>query len=366
MIAPRPTKRPPPTDDRGRPVTLLRSAGFAEWPLEGDPRISALMRRMELARRPGVRLMPLIAVTWAGLTLALIFAIRRWWPGAPGWLGPGIQGAVGGLVLTLLFRALLRARAPQIAPMLTDEGLCASCGYNLAGVTPAQDGLITCPECGAAWSPTRMRRRRPFEPASVMGNPLEALGHRRGGPRRSHRAPTTRDALGRRVDLARAHLIREVRAATGERRGRLLAARRDIARAGRWTRRALIALLVSLLPICAAALLAWNRLPPQAFAALIIGYFAATGLAFALHAILTRRAVAPALLARGLCPTCAAEIGPPDPATGLAECPACYGVWRPPPGAPAPTPSSAPALAEPSPLASTPADAAAHRTPPAA
>ena len=72
-------------------------------------------------------------------------------------------GVVGFLALMHVIRAAAaRWGAEQVAPVIVSEGLCAACGYNLHGSKPEPDGCIVCPECGAAWSASRVRRSAPF------------------------------------------------------------------------------------------------------------------------------------------------------------------------------------------------------------
>lgn len=37
---------------------------------------------------------------------------------------------------------------------------CLSCGYDLTGIPPADDGCVVCPECGAAWDFDAMNTNR--------------------------------------------------------------------------------------------------------------------------------------------------------------------------------------------------------------
>jgi hypothetical protein len=46
---------------------------------------------------------------------------------------------------------LRRLLARTAASRMRKGGLCASCAYPLNGLTPADNALVTCPECGAKW-----------------------------------------------------------------------------------------------------------------------------------------------------------------------------------------------------------------------
>lgn len=55
------------------------------------------------------------------------------------------------VVFTVAGWLALRRNARQIRTILLTHNHCASCGYALAAIPAAADGLTTCPECGAAW-----------------------------------------------------------------------------------------------------------------------------------------------------------------------------------------------------------------------
>lgn len=44
-----------------------------------------------------------------------------------------------------------RAGGERIARIYARASFCGSCGYDLKGLTPAEDGCTVCTECGSAW-----------------------------------------------------------------------------------------------------------------------------------------------------------------------------------------------------------------------
>lgn len=64
------------------------------------------------------------------------------------------------LVLVARRRRLRRA-ASEVAEILLHNGLCPACAYSLRGHY-GEDGVVVCPECGAAWRAERVVRRHTF------------------------------------------------------------------------------------------------------------------------------------------------------------------------------------------------------------
>lgn len=57
-------------------------------------------------------------------------------------------GLCGGLLVPARVRRRLAVAAVEAAKR---DAVCAGCGYDLAFTPPVDDGLVTCPECGARW-----------------------------------------------------------------------------------------------------------------------------------------------------------------------------------------------------------------------
>lgn len=93
--------------------------------------------------------LPVLASAWsvapgslgriaAQIVIAICFAMFAWW----------------------LFLGRIRlARADRIIDIYLADGRCASCGYLLEDLSPAEDGCVVCPECNAAWRLDRIRAK---------------------------------------------------------------------------------------------------------------------------------------------------------------------------------------------------------------
>lgn len=142
-------------DDRGRKVPLyrldrgwMRMDGRSDVPPKAFGRIrSRLLRetRYGMGGRPSILI---------GLVV-LYSAIASWslWMGAPGFVVWPYVGMIG---LLAIGAVTYRTRLPKVeretmVHAMLEECLCASCAYDLSRVRTDGKGLVTCPECGAAW-----------------------------------------------------------------------------------------------------------------------------------------------------------------------------------------------------------------------
>ena len=58
-------------------------------------------------------------------------------------------GAVANVLVSMAFARRFARRAGKVC---LEAGLCAACGYQVAGSCAVEaDGCLVCPECGAAW-----------------------------------------------------------------------------------------------------------------------------------------------------------------------------------------------------------------------
>jgi hypothetical protein len=79
------------------------------------------------------------------------------WVIGPHAAGLAIFSFVLAPVMAVLLTALAAARTAWrergwgLRRGMGARGLCAACGYDLAGHEPEADGCRVCPECGAAW-----------------------------------------------------------------------------------------------------------------------------------------------------------------------------------------------------------------------
>jgi hypothetical protein len=90
-----------------------------------------------------VALFPL--VIGAGVLGPMVSDPRRWWT----FLAFVPMAVLPVMMTTFVMR---RSIAQRIARRYIRAGYCPSCGYDLAGVAPSQDGTRCCPECGGVWA----------------------------------------------------------------------------------------------------------------------------------------------------------------------------------------------------------------------
>jgi hypothetical protein len=103
----------------------------------------------------------------------------------------GAPAAVWGVVVPLwlvmvwqLNRLLARRgnakRTRRVGSLLASHGLCPTCAYSLADLSPEADGCTVCPECGGAWRRALFAAGGPALPGSPR---LSHTGWRRHLPR---------------------------------------------------------------------------------------------------------------------------------------------------------------------------------------
>lgn len=142
-------------DDRGRRHPLASSD---ITPGGGDPERAERLRRASLGPREPVSRTEIVRGIRCGLlaipvliAAALVPAFVAFKTNLP-WWGKILVPIPASVVATLLMIALVRRVAPRrIARDMVRAGYCASCGQDLTGLEPHEDGCTVCPECGAAW-----------------------------------------------------------------------------------------------------------------------------------------------------------------------------------------------------------------------
>ncbi len=335
--------RPRPVhDDRGQPTDLLltRQAGRCDWPLAGDDRVRRLIDRLIAATRPANQNAWFIGLVVIG-PLALFGTSAVVSGLSPGLAGSIPRGLIGGLVIAPIallagwrVHRAVRARAGQFIRLTLQEGLCAACGYNLVGLAPEQDGRVVCPECGSAWGADRIENAAPFAPGARLGDVAPRLIRSAApmGP-----VQTLRDDRGQPRVLVHPRLRRERRTASTEHHERLRRAARRTARIGRFVRWPVAAVLIAM--GCGIASILWwaaMQVGLRGTGTLLLVAFVGPLMFFALGlGVLlgnfgyNARRVRAALLAEGLCPSCAALLAGRTPeADGLTLCPVCDAAWR--------------------------------------
>lgn len=63
----------------------------------------------------------------------------------------GIMMILVCVVMLLLALPFARGRARRAGAACLEAGVCAACGYVVAGSEAGEDGYVVCSECGATW-----------------------------------------------------------------------------------------------------------------------------------------------------------------------------------------------------------------------
>lgn len=316
------------TDDEGKPVRLLDTAGMSEWPSKGDERIERMLVRVRtgLSRRdaPMILLGFLIWLAFVGVYVALSF----WFPVLSHGSG-AVFVVIANLTALLIWRLRLRAGARRFVELVLEDGLCPICGYNFAGLNfegLGPEALVRCPECGSSWLRGRIERAAPFAPGSSLALPTRLVRQRQRGPG----SWSVIDDAGSPVKLVHPRLSKPIDAAASPgHRARLLGAQAIIRGNRRWVRGSVAALLVlvavGLLIGCAADDLAY--LPIAFMVDTVLGVLAIAAWLgnFAYSPLFVRRV----MLENALCPTCGADLQRMRP-TGIhnrIRCSQCRSEW---------------------------------------
>ena len=221
----------------------------------------------------------------------------------------------------------------RMVDILLADGLCPGCLYNLAAQAE-EEGLVRCPECGGRWSASRIARRHEF----VVRTETEIQRHKRWwrsmggidawGPTRIN------DDRDQTRPIVSGRLRQQVRAATGARRDRLLAARREIGRERR-IRRWLVAGFIGL--AYAATTVSILRSGVSA-GSLAVDVFLGVCLVWVTVSFpmmivrgnmgFTAGRLRDAMLRHSMCPSCGFDLAEERGADGLIECDECGAGWR--------------------------------------
>lgn len=240
-------------------------------------------------------------------------------------------------VMAVVFRRRLRDRISTVGPSLvsaiTQDGLCATCLYQLGGLVPEADGCLVCPECGSAWRAERVKNAEPFlEHQSGMDAARLVLRHMDG----TILVSNFQDDRGRACPLVHPWMRRAIRSAdTPELKDRIRQARRQVLMNRLWLR-VPIAIIFGLFGVGTIAIVLWARpagaLRITTLPGILVGVLSMLGLA--VWVIFGRfgyggAQVASILLKHRLCPACAADLADAkaDP-DGCAVCPDCARAWR--------------------------------------
>ncbi|MFG0259128.1 MAG: hypothetical protein ACF8LK_02150 [Phycisphaerales bacterium JB041] len=223
--------------------------------------------------------------------------------------------------------------AQRVADILLADGLCPGCLYNLAAL-PEEDGLVRCPECGGGWSASRIVRRHEFVVRAETEIERQKRWWRSIGGIDAWGPTRITDDRDQTRPIVSGRLRQQIRAATGERRERLLAARREIGReqrVGRWLVAGFFGLVYAAVSV--SVLKSGVAAGSPALSALL-GLFMLWVTVFMPMMIVrgnlgfTTPRVREAMLRHSMCPSCGFDLNAARGADGLVECGECGAGWR--------------------------------------
>lgn len=227
----------------------------------------------------------------------------------------------------------MRRSAPAVATVMLADGLCPGCAYSLAGLGPGEDGCFECPECGAAWKATRVVRRTRFEEVAGSGVAAPVRWWQRIGGHVGLRR--LKDDRGNDGPAADARLREAIRAATDpDRKERLLAVRRASTRDGMILRAGLFVLYSGLACFQIWIMVTKVHPRPMSWTGLLmvagaIGFLWIALMFLRSNAGIRGKTLRREMLARGMCPRCAAEMsGLVVESDGCTICRECAAAWK--------------------------------------
>lgn len=270
-----------------------------------------------------------------GLFIPVIMLVGTeigWWAGLP-------LIAIPIVVMVIVNGQVLRKIHTEMADVFVGEGVCAGCAYPLGGLRPDESGHVVCPECSASWNESRIVRFAEVskKPDSLAGQWLRrASGHIGGhGPRSIHDdREVFRTAASMRI------IRRAVRDNTDTTcKARLRNAKRCAGRVGRHVRLALASIFVLMIVFHFGVIADVSRLAGGLYGIKLMLFLPllVMPLMFSLFVIFILRGdmgrkgakVRDALLTRGLCPSCVADLDGIEPEEdGCTVCAECSSAWK--------------------------------------
>ncbi|MGE3107843.1 MAG: hypothetical protein AB7G11_01670 [Phycisphaerales bacterium] len=320
-------------DDRGSPRRVANQQTAAGDDRNADTRFRSILQLSAQARQSVLRPAStrhnalLVGLVIAAVLLGVLFSFLSY-------------ALIGVVVIGSIILQALRSAGKVVpseeaaAQVLLRHGLCASCLYNLGDLSESDDRCLVCPECGAAWRRDRIQSFSRFDSAvpndSAVHNAKQAFSMLGFG---ADTGSTCKDDRGSPRMLVSPHLRTHIGAAVGEQRDRLLAARADTRRIGRWFRWIAACLIFALfigLPLF--AIISTTLRSGRAVSLGLIVGVGMGGLLF-IGVIRGNFGFSPAkvrrtMLRHRLCPSCAEFTGDKPPAVdGCITCD-CGAVWR--------------------------------------
>ncbi len=305
-------------------MEIVDPTALSKLQLDADPDLMELRNRFVKVAQAGYNeplTLPMLLPLLLGAGAPFIAITTSRWLALPAWTGGLIIG-LSLLPVVLVVRAWSHRRnAGRVVRTLLAAGRCPGCTYRLGGIkSVAADGMVVCPECSAAWLPS-----------NIGAAPVEAASGSTGaafGPRSPwgmmFGQPAAQDANGRVVLLVEQRLP-GLAERLGDARAREV--RRSVARATRGIRALavvgwLLALGVALFPLTFAAAPMLLKLTMPLCGACLLPhlYRSATGRAQSVV-----KPTKTAMVAQGLCPSCAGDLGAESGAR--RKCGACGCEW---------------------------------------
>lgn len=166
-------------DDRGHKVRLLDPVRMQDAPAVANPAAAARLAWARAEMRAGN-----FGLRW-GLVMFLCWVA---FPVLDGNDAPAVVWSIALPVWLVLVWRLNRLiarrgnakRTHRVGSLLASHGLCPTCAYSLADLSPEADGCTVCPECGGAWKRVAIAASGPALPGSPR---LTRAGWRRRLPR---------------------------------------------------------------------------------------------------------------------------------------------------------------------------------------
>lgn len=151
-------------DDRGRPVRRLSIKDLKRAARSDHPGLAMLANRLRAAiRSESRRNTPDRVVLMVSLTIGVLVGNAVLMTTLISWYrlrgsGLAVLSLLGLIaVANLMLRCYVRRGAmASLARTAVAEGACGSCAFSLRGAPQEPDGMIVCPECGAAWRAERV------------------------------------------------------------------------------------------------------------------------------------------------------------------------------------------------------------------
>lgn len=333
------------TDDTGqRRLFQLDNAFYlADDPVRADA-ARHFSRFVMLTTMPPMRLIALL-----GGLMGAVFVFSRQWGVSinPILMGAGMGLGLGGVLYVMRQRERTAPRAAndQLIARVVSQGICAACGYDLAGLTPTGDGHVVCPECGSVWRADRFDRTEALPP---LPHPSSGRGGAVAGVRGSAstlrlwwravrrtdetglEARWSRDDHAQRVPLVSLSRLRADARRAGERSSQLADAYAELRRIGRTARVILagfyIVLGAGMIVLALMMRIGWHTvLAPLGALAVLLAARQLLRSSVGVPPTAVRRV----LLAHARCPSCAGDLsGVEADGERIMECPRCSAAWR--------------------------------------